>query len=293
MSGVDVVIVAYNSRDHIRVAVEPLVGLEGIRVIVVDNASPDDSVAAVADLPVSVIRNAANLGFAKACNIGWRAGSAPRVLFLNPDARIDSESLERLLRTLERRRAGLVAPRTVTSSGALVHSQRKFVGAASIWAQIFFLHRLFPHASWADGIVRDAAAYAQPSMPDWVSGACMLVDRSVLERLGGFDERFFMYCEDMDLCRRIRTVGLEIMYEPAARAIHDEGASAASSTMVPVLVSSRISYADKYLEGWRRIATRAGIAMYEASRAIFSRGGVAARRGHLRGLRAALTSGRP
>src|SRR4051794_36997550 len=86
MSRVDVVIVAYNSREHLRAAVGPLVGLDGVQVIAMDNASPDDSVAAVADLPVTVIRNATNLGFAKACNIGWRAGAAPRVLFLNPDA---------------------------------------------------------------------------------------------------------------------------------------------------------------------------------------------------------------
>ena len=293
MSRVDVVIVAYNSRDHVRAAVEPLLSLEGVNVIVVDNASPDDSVAAVSDLPVSVIRNAENLGFAKACNIGWRSGSAQRVLFLNPDAQMDGESLERLLQALDNRRAGLAAPRTVSSSGALVHSQRSFVGPGSIWAQTFYFHRLFPHASWVDGIVRDATAYERPSTPDWVSGACMLVDRSVLEQLGGFDERFFMYCEDMDLCKRIQGLGREIVYEPSARAIHDEGSSAPSSTMVPVLVSSRLSYTEKYFHGWRRVASRTGIAAYEASRAIFSRGGGGARRSHLRGLRAAFGNGRP
>jgi GT2 family glycosyltransferase len=120
----------------------------------------------------------------------------------------------------------------------------------------------------------------------------MLVDRAVLEQIDGFDERFFMYCEDMDLCRRIRDLELDILYVPEAVVTHDEGSSAPSSVMVPVLVRSRISYTEKYLRGWRRLAMRAGIVAYEASRVVFSRGNMAARHSHLRGLRTALTSGR-
>jgi N-acetylglucosaminyl-diphospho-decaprenol L-rhamnosyltransferase len=289
---VDVVVVAYRSRDHLRGAVEPLVGLDGVTVIVVDNASPDNSVEAVSDLPIRVIRNESNLGFAKACNIGWRHGAGRYVLFLNPDARIDEKSLARLVARAEDPQVGVVAPRTVTSEGRLVRSQRAFVGVGTIWAQLFFMHRLFPDATWADGIVRDPAAYERRGAPDWVSGAGMLLERSLLDQLGGFDERFFMYCEDMDLCRRVREAGLDVAYEPSALVVHDEGSSAPSWTMTPVLVRSRVSYADKYFAGWRRAATRAGIALHEASRALIARGGRPARAGHLRGLLAALSSSR-
>jgi N-acetylglucosaminyl-diphospho-decaprenol L-rhamnosyltransferase len=292
LAQVDVVVVAYRSRDHLRGAVEPLVGLDGVTVIVVDNASPDKGLEVVSDLPVSVVRNESNLGFAKACNIGWRRGAGRYVLFLNPDARIDDASLARLVARAEDPRVGIIAPRTVTSEGRLVWSQRAFVGVRTIWAQLFFLHRLFPDATWADGIVRDPAAYERRASPDWVSGASMLLERSLLEQLGGFDERFFMYCEDMDLCRRVREAGLDVAYEPTALVVHDEGSSAPSWAMTPVLVRSRVSYADKYFAGWRRTATRAGIALHEASRALVVRGGRPARAGHLRGLLAALSSSR-
>jgi GT2 family glycosyltransferase len=291
-TSVDVVVVAYNSRDHLRLCIEPLLEVEWVRVIVVDNASPDDTAAALQGLPVTLIENPENLGFGRACNVGWRRGTAPYVLFLNPDARIDRTALRRLVEIGESPGVGLVAPQTVSSNGELVRSQRTFVGVATIWAQLFFLHRLFPSASWADGIVRTPAAYERRSSPDWVSGACMLLTRELLERLGGFDERFFMYCEDMDLCRRVRETGLDVVYEPGAIVVHDEGSSAPSWTMVPVLVRSRVSYADKYLRGWRRTATRIGIALHEASRAIIARGGKPARAGHLKGLLAALGSDR-
>jgi GT2 family glycosyltransferase len=215
------------------------------------------------------------------------------VVFLNPDARLDGASIQRLIERVEVDGAGLAAPRTVTSAGRLVHSQRNFVGVGSIWAQVFFLHRLFPNRGWVDGIVRDPAVYERAERPQWVSGACMLLSRSVLETLGGFDERFFMYCEDRDLCRRVRGLGLEVVYEPGAAAVHDEGSSAPSWRMVPVLVRSQIAYVEKYFGGWRRIAARAGIALHEAVRVVFVRGGRAERAGHLRGLLAAVSVRRP
>ncbi len=285
---VDVVVVAYNSRAHLGACVEPLLGLDGVNVIVVDNASPDDTGAAVEGLPVTLIRNSENLGFGRACNIGWRSGKAPFVLFLNPDARLDGDSLERLIERLERDRAGLVAPRTVTSAGELVHSQRRFVGLAAAWAQIFFLHRVIGDGARVDGIIRESRAYERKQTPDWLSGACMLLPREVLETLDGFDERFFMYCEDRDLCRRIRRLGLSVVYEPAATAVHDEGSSAPSWRMVPVLVRSQVAYTEKYLHGWRRIAARVGIALHEAVRIVVVRGGRSARAGHFRALLAAL-----
>src|SRR2546421_8491449 len=134
MQPVDVVVVAYNSRGQLRAAVEPLASVPEVSVVVVDNDSPDHSAEVVADLPVTVLQNETNVGFAKACNMGWRSGTAPYVLFLNPDAQIDAQSIERMTEALADASVGLVAPRTVDTSGALVHSQRRFVGVASVWA---------------------------------------------------------------------------------------------------------------------------------------------------------------
>src|SRR4051812_14299620 len=94
---VDVVVVSYNSRDLLRGCVEPLVADPAIQVVVVDNASPDKSLEAVAGLDVMQVARDLNVGFAKACNEGWRLSSAPYVLFLNPDARLTPAAVHELV----------------------------------------------------------------------------------------------------------------------------------------------------------------------------------------------------
>ena len=114
-------IVAYNSRDTLSACVEPLVGVPWVNVIVVDNASPDDSAAVVADLPIRTIRAPRNGGFAYGCNLGSAAGAAEFVLFLNPDARIESPSLGRSSTPFgEDPALGGVGPRTLGDGGQLL-----------------------------------------------------------------------------------------------------------------------------------------------------------------------------
>jgi N-acetylglucosaminyl-diphospho-decaprenol L-rhamnosyltransferase len=145
---VDVVIVSYNSREQLRACVEPLASLDDVRVVVVDNASKDGSLDAVADLPVDAIGLERNGGFGHGCNVGWRVGTAPHVLFLNPDARIDRVSLDRLVADLEQAvAAGGVAPRIVHTDGTLDYSQRRFPRLRSTYAQALFLHRIFLRAT--------------------------------------------------------------------------------------------------------------------------------------------------
>ena len=97
---------------------------------------------------------------------------------------------------------------SIHDDGSLDFSQRLFPRLRSTYAQALFLHRVFPRATWTDELVRDEDAYARRGSPDWVSGACILVRRDALVELGGLDEGFFMYCEDIDLCRRLQVVGL-------------------------------------------------------------------------------------
>jgi N-acetylglucosaminyl-diphospho-decaprenol L-rhamnosyltransferase len=286
---VDAVIVSYNSREHLRACIAPLSRMEGVQVLVTDNASTDNSVTSIADLPVSVIQLPENRGFGAGCNVAWRRGEAPFVLFLNPDAEIDQGSLHRLTEVLEDDpQTGLAAPRILESDGSLAFSQRRFPRLRSTYARALFLHRLFRRAAWADELVRDPAAYDVPASPEWVSGACMLVRRSVLELVGGFDERFFLYCEDKDLCRRIRAAGYDIRYEPAATARHRGGASAPRAGLLPVLAHSRVAYARKH---WNRAAAaleRVGVALNAITHAVVSRGGRESRAGHLRALATAV-----
>src|SRR3989442_668881 len=217
----DVVVVSYNSRGHLRACVDPLSRLEDVQVIVVDNASSDGSLNTIEDLPIVRIERASYGGFAKACSEGWRVGSAPFVLFLNPDATINESSLRRLVDVLEDDAGnGAVAPKIVHDDGSLAYSIRRFPRRRSTYACALFLHRILPHAVWTDEVVRNEKAYARPGSTEWVSGACILVRRSALEELGGWDERFFLYRADIDLSRRLHDARRDIRFEPSAVAVH-------------------------------------------------------------------------
>ena len=286
---VDAVVVSYNSRELLRGCVEPLAADSRTRVVVVDNASPDRSLEAIEGLDVLRVARDSNSGFARACNEGWRLTSAPFVLFLNPDARLASEHVRRLIAVLEAEEAvAVVGPRIVDFDGTLVHSQRRFLDVISVWTEALLLHHLVPKAAWTDGTVRRAEAYAIAGSPDWISGACLLVRRATLEQLGGFDETFFMYCEDQDLCRRVRGLGFDVRYEPAAVAEHAGGASAPRAETFRILVQSRRRYLAKYNGGVALAFARIGLAVGESVRLVVSRGGFRDRAGHLEGLRAAL-----
>jgi N-acetylglucosaminyl-diphospho-decaprenol L-rhamnosyltransferase len=290
VGSVDVVVVSYNSSGELRGCVETLASLEGVTVTVVDNASSDGSLEVIADLQVGRVALSENGGFGHGCNVGWKKGSAPYVLFLNPDARIDGGSLERLATVLETTpRAGAVAPRITHADGSLDYSQRRFPRLRSTYARALFLHRVFPSASWTDELVRDPDAYAAPGSPDWVSGACILVRRSVLEEIGGFDEGFFMYCEDIDLCRRIRAAGHEVRFDPEAHVEHLGGASAPRTGLLPVLAASRIRYAEKHRNAVGAFLERVGVALEATTHLVISGGGMPARKGHAHALRIAVS----
>jgi GT2 family glycosyltransferase len=282
----DVVVVSYNSRDELRECIEPLARDSSLHVIVVDNASSDDSLGSVRDLPAELVALDENGGFAHGCNEGWRRGGAPYVLFLNPDARIEPAGLARLVEVLEgNERAGLVAPRLVNDHGGLEYSQRRFPRLRSTYSRALFLHRLFPMSSWSDEVVRNPERYEEPGSTEWVAGACVLVRRDVLERIGGWDESFFLYCEDIDLCKRIQTAGFEVRYEPSAVAVHIGGMSAPRFGLYPTLAASQIRYARKHRSRPAALMERAGLGLSALTHLALGRGGKAARAGHARSLK--------
>jgi N-acetylglucosaminyl-diphospho-decaprenol L-rhamnosyltransferase len=280
---VDVVVVSFNSRDELRACVSPLAAVEDINVIVVDNDSDDESPRVVSDLPISVIELEENKGFSHGCNVGWRSAHAPYVLFLNPDARLEESSLRRLILILEQHPdIGVVGPKLVHEDGALHFSQRRFPRLLSTFSDALFLHRLFPRWRWTHEVIHDKRAYGRLQSPEWISGACMLVRRSVLEEVGGFDEGLFLSCEDDDLCRRVWQAGHSVAYEPAARAIHVGGASAPRAKLLPVVAASQLRYARKYHGRTIALFFRFGIGLGALTHLLVSRGGAPARAGYAR-----------
>lgn len=286
MARVDVVVVSFNSRANLRACVEALALRDDMSVIVVDNASTDNSLDVLEGLQVHLIGLSHNAGFAHGCNVGMRAGSAPYVLLLNPDATIDPASLETLVQGLESDASvGAVAPQIVDPQGDLHYSLRRFPRLRSTYAQALFLHRLFPRAAWSDEVIRRREEYLRPGSQEWVSGACILLRRSLLEEIGGLDERYFLYCEDTDLCLRIWKAGYRVHFQPEARVVHVGGASADRSSLLPVAAASRILYAQKHFTATAALLDRIGIGLGALTHMAVGRGGSAMRAGHASSLR--------
>lgn len=286
---VDVVVVSYNSRGELRRCVEPLTEVGDIQVIVVDNASQDRSLDVLSDLDVTAVPLTYNAGFSHGCNIGASQGHAPFVLFLNPDASIEWGSLRVLVDELEANATiGAVAPKIVGDDGQLHHSLRRFPRLRSTYGQALFLHRIFPGSRWTDEMIRDDEWYDRAGPQEWVSGACILVRREAFEEIGGFDEGFFLYCEDTDLCLRLQQAGHEVRYQPESELIHVGGASVPRAALLHVAVESRVRYAKKHRRPPVALVEQVGIALGALTHMIVGRGGVAARRGHARSLRAAI-----
>jgi N-acetylglucosaminyl-diphospho-decaprenol L-rhamnosyltransferase len=242
---IDVVVVSYNSRETLRACVEPLTDIPGVTVYAVDNDSPDRSLDVVSDLPVEAVQTGRNGGFAFGCNAGLRLGTAPYVLFLNPDAWIDPADLLTLATVLDTEPGvGLVGPRLLDGDDELV-----------------------PRATWAGEVVHDDDAYEAAAYPDWVSGAAMLARREILESIGGLDEGFFLYSEDTDLCARVHAAGYSIRYEPGATVRHHGGHSAPRSSLLPVLAVSRARYAAKHLGVRAAVGQRLALLVHSATHA--------------------------
>jgi hypothetical protein len=224
---VAVVVVAWNSREDLPTALRSLeTATSPLEVVVVDNASEDGTAETVRrDFPtVRLIEAGANLGFAAASNLGWRATAAPLLLFLNPDAELLPGALEAQRAVLERRpEVGIVGPATRNPDGTAQVSFGPDLTPWNEWRQ----RRLVRGVARRDpAVLREAEALcAREHEPAWVSGSCLMVRRSLLERLGGFDEEFFLYEEDADLCRRARQAGARVVFTPAARVVHHLGRS--------------------------------------------------------------------
>jgi GT2 family glycosyltransferase len=201
-----------------------------VELVVVDNASADGSASAVRDRhpEALVIANAENAGFGRACNQGWRASRAPLVLFLNPDAEVTPGAVAALAALLESRpEVALAGPRTRSADGAIQVSTGPDLG----WLAEVRQRRLVRAVARRDAraLAHAEARHSAEHEPDWISGSCLIARRAALESVGGFDERYFLYEEDADLCRRVRGQGGRVVFTPAAEVRHLLGRSMAKA----------------------------------------------------------------
>lgn len=195
-------------------------------VIVVDNASTDGSAQAVhREFPsVQVIRNDRNVGFSSANNQGMRAAHGSYFLLLNSDAFVTPGAVENLVAYLEKHpQAGVAGPRLLNADGTLQRSCHRFPSPARAWIDNLWISTLLPNHPTIGGYGR--WDHDRERFVDFVSGACMLVRRAAYEHVGGFDEMFFMYAEETDWQRRMRTKGWLVGFTPGAKVVHLGGAS--------------------------------------------------------------------
>jgi len=233
MTRLSIVIVSYNSRDDLGAALASIAGAAVTTthdVVVVDNASTDSTTALVREQwpQVRLIASPANLGFAGANNAGVRVTSSELLLFLNPDTILSEGAIDRLVAVLDARsEVSIVGPRIVDARG---RAELSFGAMMTPWAELRqkFLVR-GNDRGWSPVTAIVDRQTRRGQLVDWVSGACLLIRRADFDSVGGFDERYFMYAEDVDLCAMVRRRGGKVLFAPDVEVVHLRGRSAASA----------------------------------------------------------------
>jgi GT2 family glycosyltransferase len=260
LADVAVVIVSYNTERLLGECLQSLHEQRGDlrqQVIIVDNGSSDGSVDMIRSrfADVELIESAENLGFARGVNLAASRANAEFVLLLNPDTVVLDHAIERLVNFARSNPGrGLYGGRTVKRDGTL--EQSSCWALPTVWSMTCFalgLTTLFRNSTWFD----------PESIPGWhrdtvrevgiVTGCLLLVPRDVWSKLGGFDERYFMYGEDADLAFRARRIGFRPVICPEACIVHDVGkASATRADKLLLLFRGKATLLREHFSGWRK-----------------------------------------
>jgi len=225
-SRIAVVIVNHNAGEALSACLESAL-LQSKEVILVDNASEpldfESVVAPFAGNPsLKIIRSPVNAGFAVACNKGAAASTAPYILFLNPDCVVLPGLLEKLSHTLHANpRIGMVGPLLLNPDGTEQGGGRRSIPTP--WKSFVRAFGLWRVLRRHDFHMESTAAPIRPVEVDAISGACMMVRRAAFDEVGGFDEGFFLHCEDLDLCMEFKKHGWGVFFSPEAIVLHGKG----------------------------------------------------------------------
>lgn len=265
-----IIIVSFNDVRWLEPCLRSIAAHAGdlrFEVVVVDNGSDGAYRFLSARFPdVRVIRSS-NRGFAHANNRGVLAGTGRYILFLNPDTELLRGSLAALVRDMDARPGvGLVGVRQVLADGALWPTIRNFPGAARALADALGLERWRGRPHWAGERVLAMDSYERETTCDWVSGSFMLARREAVLGAGLFDERFFLYSEEPDLCLRMRRAGFEIRHLPTMTILHHSGKGGTRPAMVAQDAYSRRQYARKHFSPVRRSAYLSALTVHHGLR---------------------------
>jgi len=249
-------------------------------VVVVDNESTDGTRELVeTGFPQARVVSSENRGFGHANNRGVMTCTARYVLFLNPDTQIVEGDFGAVVAALdERPEVGLVGVRQVTGDGTLWPTIRYFPSVSRAFGEALASERWPVRARWLGERELDLAHYAREVECDWTSGSFMLARRDALLSAGLWDERFFIYSEETDLCLRVKRAGWRVRHLPTMTIVHHAGKGGLRPKMVAQDAFTRRQYAHKHFGPARRTLYLAAVAVRHLVRAVPAPGGEAAAR---------------
>ena len=272
---ISIVIVNWNGGDHVISAVKSILDYSQeylSTLVVVDNGSTDGSLNALEDVVgITLIRAGENLGFGRACNLGAKLCHSKYVLFLNPDARLFSDTLGRVISFMElssNASVGICGVQLIGEAGDVSRSSARFPSCSSVFMSSTGLDRFFPKyghfmREWDHLVTRNV---------DQVMGAFFFVRKEVFDTLQGFDQRFFVYYEEVDFSYRARLSGYSTTYLADAQAFHEGGGTSkrVKDLRLFYLLRSRLLFAQKHFSTFDFAVTLILTLMLEPiSRSIF------------------------
>ncbi len=259
---VSVLIVSYNVKQYIIHCIDSIHKSDyggQIEVIVVDNNSFDGSLDEIKLKMKGVIciQNDINIGFGKAVNQAAKVATGKYHLILNPDTIIEESTISTFVNYLgENSTVGLVGPKIVNSDGSLQKgSKRSFPTIGVALPKLMGLDKIFPNSKWAGRYNLNYLSPDEIHKVDAISGSCMFVRSELFNKIGGFDEQFFMFGEDLDLCYQVYKQGLEVHYLPTTQIMHYQGESVKSAPYdsLNAFYNAMILFSEKHFSKSRSI----------------------------------------
>jgi len=250
-----IIILSFNTKDLTIECINSIADLyreelknnNDFEIILVDNNSNDGTVDAISklksqNLNLTVVQNKQNLGFSKGCNLGAKHAKGEYLLFLNSDTQVKDKGFLKMLDFLQNDpKVGILGGRMLNSDGAIQSSSGRFYNLFNLLLVLLGGERL--------GLIRQAPEKIQ--RVDFVSGGCMMVKKTTFQKIGGFEEKLFMYMEDMELCYRAKTMGFLSFYFPEVNVIHKERGSSNKTFAVINIYKGILFFYSKYKPGWQ------------------------------------------
>lgn len=232
MRTLQVIIVAYEEVETLRRCIDSVLGLRGVRtaITIVDNSDQTERVRHLVTQEfgerIDYVQRSDNPGFGVASNLGFKRGTSDFVLFLNPDCIVNDEAVDACLETLNDPHAGLVGPALYDDNGKFDHACKR--GFPTVVASVIYLggKGVKQERIWSrSGYLAPQLGRTEVGEVFALNGAFMMARRSTIDQVGGFDERFWMYAEDLDLCKRVWDLGYSVTYRGDVSVVHLKGAT--------------------------------------------------------------------